>query len=155
MVCFRCIILDILIAYINFIPETVNPINIMRDILQPENRLGDIVSFGWTPYGSNWVQNDRKLSFQSSWVDDRTCAALLGDRAEVLADTHFCAKDYFESTSVCHGDLGAGFVMYIDSVHYLTGVLSVVTNMCNPAVPAMYTRVAPYANWIDSITGGF
>lgn len=119
---------------------------------QVENRVGDVVSFGWTPEGSRWVQNTEKYSFQSSWVNNTLCLILLGDRSELLAENHFCAREHFERASVCHGDLGAGFVLNLDSHLFLTGVLSVVTNMCNPSIPALYTILEPYWDWIYSIS---
>lgn len=126
----------------------------MRDIANPNDRLGDVVGFGWTPEGLGWREQERKYTFQSSWISEEQCVEELGARAEVLSRFHFCAKDFFGVASVCHGDHGAGFVMYIDSLYYLTGVLSVFTNMCQPNYPAMYTRVALYSAWIDAVVGG-
>lgn len=130
---------------------SVTPIALMRDLLQPRDRVGDVVGFGWRPEGSQWLQNDRMVSFQSSWMSVDECSGLLGERVEVQPFGKFCAGDIFEVSSVCHGDLGAGFVMYMNAVHYLTGVLSVFTHMCNPKYPAVYTKIAQYTDWIDSV----
>lgn len=123
----------------------------MRVESQPENSVGDVFGFGWQPDGNRWVESVARLSFQSSWISDELCKDILADRAELKTWSHFCARDIFGVASVCHGDSGAGYVMYINAQHYLTGVLSVFTNMCNPHFPAMYTRVAPFVDWIDGI----
>ena len=108
---------------------------------------------GWAPQDDHWVQNQQKLSFLSQWISEDLCREELGPRAELLASSHFCAQDFYETSSVCHGDEGAGFVQIVDTVHYLTGVLSVFTNMCHPRFPGMFTRVAQYAEWIEEVVG--
>lgn len=132
--------------------NSIVPVAIMVDPTQPDNRLGDVFGFGWALDDTGvWRENQILYTFQTSWISDTQCRELLGSRAGLVSATHFCAEDYFETASVCHGDNGTGFVMFIDGVYYVTGVLSVYTNMCNPTYPAMYTRVAFFAQWISSV----
>lgn len=130
---------------------SIIPVAIMIDPTQPDHRLGDVFGFGWALDSGVWRENQNLYTFQTSWIADDECRELLGDRAELLASTHFCAEDFFETASVCHGDIGTGFVMFIDGVYYVTGVLSVFTNMCHPSFPALYTRVADFAQWISAV----
>lgn len=51
-------------------------------------------------------------------------------------------------SSMCLGDEGAGFIVEIDKVPTIVGVLSFVTNFCDPNYPAVYTQVSPYVDWI-------
>lgn len=123
----------------------------MRDFVYPDNLSGYVAGFGYSQNGTQWQENQERTAFLASWISHEQCIQELGPRAEVVAGSHFCARDTIGVASVCHGDLGAGFVMEIDGQPYLVGVLSVVTNMCNPSIPAMYTRVAQYTDWIDRI----
>lgn len=78
---------------------------------------------------------------------------MLQERAELVTASHFCAMDEINHSSLCEGDMGAGFIMEIDGVKTVVGVGSIVTNMCHHTFPTIFTRVSDYVDWIKELTG--
>lgn len=82
-------------------------------------------------------------------IENNECLNLLGSRRNVLMSSHFCALDRENDASGCIYDQGAGFIVTEDGINYVVGVLSLVTHMCRPQFPNMYTRVSDYTDWIQ------
>lgn len=76
---------------------------------------------------------------------DLNCQLLVG----ALKAGQFCAMD--TQASICEGDIGAGFVLAGEGggTDTLTGIVSEFPASCDPNVPATYTKVAPYTEWIS------
>lgn len=110
---------------------------------------GLIVGFGMestAPWRIPLIQN----YMHQTEVSDSECRNLLGSRRGLLMSSHFCAMDRrTNASSACIYDNGAGFIVNEDGVNYVVGVLSLVTNMCRPQFPNMYTRVSDYTEWIE------
>lgn len=110
---------------------------------------GLIVGFGMVstaPWSIPIIQN----YMHQTEVSDSECRNLLGSRRDLLMSSHFCAMDRrTNASSACIYDNGAGFIVNEDGVNYVVGVLSLVTNMCRPQFPNMYTRVSDYTEWIE------
>lgn len=73
------------------------------------------------------------------------CKLRLEHRQELISPTHFCTDN---SPSICFGHIGNGLTVEIDKVETLVGVVSVITNMCYPRYPVMFTEVGLYLDWI-------
>lgn len=78
-------------------------------------------------------------------IDEEQCRSKLGDKQELIADSHFCTEN---GASLCFGDHGSGFVVHIGDEEVLVGLVSVITNMCHGSHPVMFTRVELYVDWI-------
>jgi secreted trypsin-like serine protease len=68
----------------------------------------------------------------------------------------FCAEDSLRRSDFCEQDIGGGFTMLDRGNEVLVGVASqhrCVTNTNIPSIPALYTRVTPYLEWIRNETG--
>lgn len=79
-----------------------------------------------------------------------SCKLLLGDRADLVTESHFCIQGYNE-TSMCFGDQGAGFVSNYNGEETLTGLVSIITNMCHSSSPDIVTNVALFVDWIEGV----
>uniref|UniRef100_A0A182Q4J1 Peptidase S1 domain-containing protein n=1 Tax=Anopheles farauti TaxID=69004 RepID=A0A182Q4J1_9DIPT len=53
-------------------------------------------------------------------------------------------------TDTCKGDSGGPLELVVDGRHYLVGITSTGFN-CGSPIPGIYTEVARYLNWIESI----
>lgn len=53
-------------------------------------------------------------------------------------------------TDTCQGDSGGPIELIVDGRHYLVGITSNGYN-CGSSIPGIYTKVAYYLNWIESI----
>ncbi|XP_010133215.1 PREDICTED: chymotrypsin-like protease CTRL-1, partial [Buceros rhinoceros silvestris] len=53
--------------------------------------------------------------------------------------------------SSCEGDSGGPLVFLNGNVWTLIGIVSFGSTDCNVHIPAIYTRVSYFRNWIDSI----
>lgn len=82
-------------------------------------------------------------------VPNDFCARLEGYEDEKVFDATFCAVD--RKSKTCRGDSGGPVV---DAVGNLIGIVSWGKNRClDDGQPGIYTRVAFYAEWIDSYVG--
>lgn len=113
-----------------------------------EGTRGIIKGFGYTSTDLSAPAIVLKFMHQEV-ISQLECRSLLGSRGSILTDSHFCAIDRLEAASACVLDNGNGFVVVEDDVKYVIGILSIITNMCRPQFPAMYTRVNEYTGWID------
>lgn len=138
-----------------YVSDNVIPAKIYGDS-DFQMKDGTVSGFGLVPMvdgvdgSTHWVENTRLRTISVNWILPRHCGELLGVRSEVVANSHFCARDnWLNLYSVCHEDIGAGYMVYENGQYYLAGILSVFTNMCNPRIPAMYTRVTDYKYWLE------
>lgn len=68
----------------------------------------------------------------------------------------FCGEDNQRRSDFCQQDIGGGFTMLDRGIEVLVGIASQhrCVNMPNiPSIPALYTRVSPYIDWIREETG--
>lgn len=71
-------------------------------------------------------------------------------------DLNFCAEDSQRRSDFCQQDIGGGFTQLDRGTEMLVGIASFshcVTNLNIPSIPALYTRVSPYLQWIRAETG--
>lgn len=104
--------------------------------------------------GDTWIMNQHKQTGYFRRIEDNICSDLLAQNLVTITEEHnFCALDLEHEASLCYGDLGSAFTLYIDEVNTLVGVVSVFTNMCHRDYPVVFTKVAPYLDWIQEQTG--
>lgn len=100
-------------------------------------------------YTEPWTFDYSLTYMHQTVIPNDECRTLLGSRASLLQDSHFCAMDRERNASACLYDTGAGFVVNENGINYVLGVLSVVSHMCRPQYPNLYTRVSEYKEWIE------
>lgn len=68
-----------------------------------------------------------------------------------LSDTQMCALNPNDNSDACQGDSGGPlFIAEPSGVSTIVGVISFGIS-CGSQLPGVYTRVASYKNWIESI----
>jgi secreted trypsin-like serine protease len=68
----------------------------------------------------------------------------------------FCAEDAIRRSDFCEQDIGGGFTLMERGVEVLVGIASIprcFTSPQTPSLPSLYTRIAPYVQWIRVTTG--
>ncbi|XP_053683487.1 brachyurin-like [Sabethes cyaneus] len=113
-----------------------------------ENEQGTIVGFGLTSSQSTARSDILIRSFQRVTAGVRCQQYYL-----ITIPNHFCAEDTTEISNICNGDIGAGFATYSGNSPLLTGIASLITSNCASGTPSAYTRIVPYRQWIQQVTG--
>ncbi|KAI1907827.1 hypothetical protein LOZ53_001802 [Ophidiomyces ophidiicola] len=109
---------------------------------------GSVVSAGWGRTSPTGPGSPNLLFIQTSMIDRASCKRWHAS----LAETMICSG--IRGKAVCKGD--SGTPLY-DSSKNIIGIVSFGSNVCsNDGVPAVYTKVGAYGNWIkqNSGTGG-
>ncbi|XP_053683485.1 chymotrypsin-like [Sabethes cyaneus] len=132
--------------------STIYPITLpsLQESLQVplENEQGTILGFGFTSGQSTATSDVLMRSLQRV-----TTNARCQQHYQITLPNHFCAEDTIEGSNICHGDLGAGFVTYVQGSQTLTGIASLVTQTCGNTAPTGYVRILQYRQWIQQMTG--
>lgn len=116
------------------------------------NEQGIASGFGLTSADSLiWTDHLNPQSTYQRVISEFTCKSMLGANSNLVTSSHFCAFDDEDHARVCFGDEGAGLVVDVKRVSTIVGVLSRVVNLCQGDEPAIYTRVAPYVDWIRAV----
>lgn len=96
--------------------------------------------------------SDRLRQAAVETIPAEACAARLGENAAPPAPSQLCAAAGAEET--CIGDSGAPFVVEAGGVDRVSGIVSLGSG-CGAARPVtVYTRIAPYADWIAATLAG-
>nr|XP_014352096.1 PREDICTED: ovochymase-1 [Latimeria chalumnae] len=69
-----------------------------------------------------------------------------------IPPTNICAGA--NGATSCRGDSGGPLVCKKDGKYVLAGIVSWGSHWCNPKIPAVYTKVSAYRNWIREVTLG-
>jgi len=94
-------------------------------------------------YSQPWILRRAKLPL----VDDATCSQVYLEGAGFnIQSTMQCAGGAGETS--CNGDSGGPLVCEVDGRWYQVGIVSFGPSPCDAAIPAVYTRVAAYVDWI-------
>ncbi|XP_062560565.1 chymotrypsin-like [Armigeres subalbatus] len=117
------------------------------NLLPLENEQGTIVGFGFTSEDVHTQSDVLWGSFQRV-IDDANCQRFY----TITLPRHFCATDNVDSSNVCNGEIGAGFITDVRGLPTVTGVASQLTVGCGYTSPTAYTRVEFYREWINTIT---
>lgn len=70
-----------------------------------------------------------------------------------ISESQYCAYDPEEERDSCQGDSGGPLQYYPDSNSSIATVVGIVSFgvTCGTKLPSVYTRVAYYIDWIESI----
>ncbi|XP_049292437.1 serine protease 53-like [Anopheles funestus] len=93
-------------------------------------------------------------------IEKQKCIEQLPEHVRFLAQDSgkMCAIGSETGANVCSGDSGGGLFFAKDKIWYLRGIVSAAARMdldngessCNAALPATYTDVAKYSDWINA-----
>lgn len=140
-----------------FLARAIQPSNSLVPATMPNaaqasmpmtNESGRVSGFGFTQISSHFA-NDLQMSFQRV-TDANECASAF-PHLQTFMNNVFCGDS--RNGNICAGDQGAGFVIDIFFQPVLLGVASFTSQDCRNGVPAVYTRVNQYRNWIQQQTG--
>lgn len=68
-----------------------------------------------------------------------------------LSESQICALNPNDNSDACQGDSGGPlFIADTSGVSTLVGIISFGIS-CGSQIPGIYTRVASYTNWIESV----
>lgn len=126
----------------------MRPVQLYRENIAQQRMEGLIQGFGITDTQEMEMALILKNMIQTV-IPDVECRDILRSRSGIWTETHFCAIDRVGNASACIFDEGNGFIVNREGVNYVVGVLSLITNMCRPEFPALFTRVSDYLGWIE------
>jgi len=111
-----------------------------------------VSGFGVATAGSVYLSNELRYAHQTVISND-VCRESFDHR--YIHDSTMCAVGYNDTTqALCYGDQGGALVSHIAGSWLQLAVSSLIhSNGCTGTVPDGYTRVAPYLQWISSLTG--
>uniref|UniRef100_A0A182MLT7 CLIP domain-containing serine protease n=1 Tax=Anopheles culicifacies TaxID=139723 RepID=A0A182MLT7_9DIPT len=131
--------------------EFVKPICLPEPETPSKEKLyiGSMWAAGWgrteTASGSRF-----KLYVPLDVFDLQNCNETYQRRMKVpLTDSQLCALGT-PGKDTCNGDSGGPLMKKIKSQHYVVGVVSFGPQKCGNGVPAVYTRVDKFYDWIVS-----
>ncbi|RWS07578.1 Trypsin-like serine protease 3 [Dinothrombium tinctorium] len=73
---------------------------------------------------------------------------------QYISSSFLCAGDDSGQIDSCIGDSGAPFVVQINGVWYLYGIVSWgIGSICaEPGIPTVFTRISTFYDWIKNVT---
>ena len=128
-------------------------IDVARPVGTPANRMPwgfeTVTIYGWGK--SENVEGDAAspLTYHVTLkaLTNDFCARLDGYGIDKVFDTTFCAVDALQKT--CRGDSGGPV---LDAMGHVIGIVSWGKRQClGDGQPGVYTRVASYTDWVDSV----
>ncbi|XP_052902958.1 CLIP domain-containing serine protease B4-like [Anopheles moucheti] len=131
--------------------EFVKPICLPEPGTPNKEKLyfGSMWAAGWgrteTATGSRF-----KMFVPLDQFDLQNCNETYQRRVKVpLTESQFCALGS-PGKDTCNGDSGGPLMKPIKSHHYVVGIVSFGPQKCGSGIPAVYTRVDKYYDWIVS-----
>ena len=128
------------------------PCNIIFSLEQVENdnkkyQSGLVAGWGIFNVSTN-AASDTLLRVDLNIISNRDCEAEYSSKISgfKVPETKICTKGELGKDG-CKGDSG-GPLIYVHSRHQLIGVVSSGASSCDSIIPAIYTRVASYIDWI-------
>ncbi|CAF3825849.1 unnamed protein product [Rotaria sp. Silwood1] len=136
-------------APLNMSNENIKPICLPSGIVsQPQDNIG-MVAVGWGSTSASTINLSSTLlqvTLQSVPTTDNGCRVVIAD-----STVQFCAGIQTGGKDTCQGDSGGPLMAYVDNVWQLYGITSYGYQCALPGIPAVYTRVTHYIDWIKSI----
>ncbi|XP_065204434.1 venom protease-like [Planococcus citri] len=113
-------------------------------------KLPFVIGWGSTEYRgpmSNVLQE-----VQLEIIDAATCTEKYRNLTQSVIDNRvLCASK--KKKDSCQGDSGGPLMIPIKSSYYLAGIVSYGLKCADFNYPGIYTRVAQFSDWINSVTG--
>ncbi|KAF2881994.1 hypothetical protein ILUMI_24175 [Ignelater luminosus] len=142
--------LNQVVNYTDFIKPVCLPIS---SELQNKSFLGETVTVaGWGKTQTTIRMNEKKLKVELPVMSNPDCSSSYRQRNVQIAGSHICAGGE-KGKSTCSGDSG-GPLMYrdrtVEEENWVTvGIVSFGVKKCAVEdVPAVFTRVTEYVEWI-------
>ncbi|KAJ6637111.1 Collagenase [Pseudolycoriella hygida] len=109
---------------------------------------------GFGVYQKEMVYMSENLRYAYTTVVTNTRCELFYPPLSVSSET-LCTTGYNHSLQTgCYGDTGGALVAHIDGTWYQIGLLSSIHNGgCSGTYPNLYTKIMPYLQWINQMTG--
>jgi secreted trypsin-like serine protease len=152
---------DIAIVILN---EKIEFTRFIRPICLPEqdNNEADVVGLGWIAGWGRRHQGERHASKPSELeipaIKPARCLATFSDLVEIFSVDSFCGGFVNEGKGACMGDSGGGLFFFDNSTNswIARGIVSssITENsngFCDVNKFHLYTNVARFVNWIESI----
>ncbi|XP_050356563.1 phenoloxidase-activating enzyme-like [Nymphalis io] len=113
------------------------------------NRGTNFTVAGWG--NDNFIRNEVKLQVTIPFMPTDECETVQG---QDILDSQICAGGQ-EGKDSCRGDSGGPLMYEKNLVYYAVGVVSYGREKCGTAgVPAVYTNVFKYVEWIKGVMDG-
>lgn len=96
-----------------------------------------------------------QLNVQNSSECDKQFRATRGFR-EGMADQQMCVGSREDNRDTCQGDSGGPIQVLLNPkgcIYHVIGITS-IGSVCGKKEPAVYTKVASYLDWIESVVWG-
>jgi serine protease immune response integrator len=117
-----------------------NEINITRAIA---------VGWGYTEYGGG--TSDILMKVALEFAKKQKCESTILTHGKTMYDTQICAGGVGDRDT-CMGDSGGSLgILLEDCIHHVIGLTSFGSSYCGFSEPGIYTKVASYLDWIESI----
>lgn len=117
-----------------------------------ENAESYVAGFGVSALGSNYLSNELRYA-HTTVISNNKCRQSYDSR--FIKESVMCAIGFNGTTqSFCYGDEGGALVSHIAGSWVQIGISSIVhPSGCTGIIPATFTRITPYLQWISSLTG--
>lgn len=111
-----------------------------------------VSGFGVSEAGSSYLSNELRFA-QKTVISNDVCRQSFDSR--YIESSVMCASGHNGTTqSICYGDQGGALVAHIDGAWVQIGLASNIhPTGCTGLVPGAYTRIGPYLEWIQRLTG--
>ncbi len=111
-----------------------------------------VSGFGVFEAGSSYLSGELRFARQTVISND-VCRQSFDSR--LITNSALCGIGYNGSRqSTCYGDQGGAFASHIDGAWVQIGLSSFIhPSGCTGEAPAGYTKIAPYLEWINRLTG--
>ncbi|MBF0440388.1 MAG: serine protease [Oligoflexales bacterium] len=129
------------------------PIKLNRNHALPESgSMLRVIGWGFIHEEAFYIPQNTLLEVDLPVVDNETCRGL--NREFDIQESQLCAGylDGNTKKDACNGDSG-GPLFSPDGERFLFGIISGGSGCARPKLPAFYTRVSHYVDWIERKIG--
>jgi secreted trypsin-like serine protease len=113
-----------------------------------DNETVSVIGFGFKKESGNVSQVLREVDVNVFPFE--TCAGIYLDRMPIINDIHLCAGTDMGGKDACDSDSGSPlFVGTSGGNNVQVGIVGDGIGCARPGIPALYTRVSTFANWIE------
>lgn len=134
--------------------ENVRPLCLPVNSDPIRNKL---IATGWgrTSYFSK--NSNKLLKVQLDYFTAEECGPVFKNQASLsqgIVNTQLCYGSRVDSKDTCNGDSGGPIQLPHDNLHCMYkiyGITSLGLSCGNQNIPAIYTNVVPYVQWIEGI----
>jgi len=137
---------DICLLQLDASLKMTSAVGVVRPAVSGETFTGEGRVSGWGTLEDGGVTPDMLMSVKVPLLDDAVCRNSYGDQA--MMDSMLCAGD--TGKDACQGDSG-GPLACTSQFNVLCGIVSWGLGCGRDGYPGVYTEVAFFKDWIDSV----